>query len=118
MRAMQRTRTPRLPGPLPEPKNINISEIISPYGMVITWGGSLTGGLGIKLLELKVRLISSKECPSTGEREIRTDFYIQAELLISRLEDEGFPCLQSPRIIIDSEGGFLTGMIELHIKVS
>jgi hypothetical protein len=117
MRAMQRTRTPRLPGPVSAPeKTITISDIIAPYGMMISWGEQHLGN--DQLIELKVRLIPSKECPSTGEREIRTDLYIQAELLISRLEDAGLPCSESPMIIIDSEGGFLTGMIELHIKVS
>jgi hypothetical protein len=99
------------------PETIKLPELIAPYGGMISWDEQRLS-MGDRLLELKVRLTPSEECPSTGEREIRTDLYIQAELLISHLEDEGLMCFQSPRIIIDWEGGVLTGMVELRIRIS
>jgi len=116
MRSMQAKGTPRLARPIPSSeRTVNLTDFIAPYGGVISWAERHDGLGAIRWLDLKVQLAPSEECPLTGDREIRTDFYVQAELLISRLEEEGFPCFQSPRIIIDSEGGFLTGTVEFYL---
>jgi hypothetical protein len=117
MRSLQRKRTPGLAGPLPKTETrLNLPHLIAPYGHLISWDERRTGLSG-GIFEAKVQLTPSPECEHlTDDREVRTELYVQAELLIACLEAEHFVFYPSPGISIDSDGGFIIGTVELHIR--